>query len=654
VNSDCDDLNACTLDACVQGKCERDVAPDGDAKDQKDGDCSRTVCKLGIASEVVDNGDVPDDDEECTLDSCENGVAFNKPVLDGTKCKIGAGSGTCTAGKCLVLCTASNATIQCNDQNPCTSDACVECTLPECGGKGICENQGLSGMPTPGVSQQTGDCREHRCVEGKDTDAIDNFDIPVDGNFCTEDVCKNGEPANPPAAAGTACTSGGGTMCDGAGKCVDCLTAADCPTSSSVCYEPTCSFGSCTTAPAPAGTPLPASQQNKGDCRTYVCDGSGSTTSQADPTDIEDDGNTCTSEVCSGTTPTHPKLPAGTACGTNGEVCSSSGICCTPTTCAAASKQCGSMSNGCGQVIDCGSCASGQVCTTSGQCCTPKTCQSGVSCGNISNGCGGTIACGACSAGDTCSGGTCGCANGYKSGSETDVDCGGLYCGKCILGQKCLAGSDCSSGFCADGVCCDTACAGNCRACTSIKTGVTTGTCANTTDGTDPDNECPYSAASTCGTTGFCKTGACEYYASGTTCSTATCSANVEYPADTCNGSGQCVDGGSNACGGSYVCSGSKCQSCSDGLKNGTETDVDCGGGGSCGKCANGKKCTGVADCTSGNCVDGVCCNTACTGTCLACNLSGTVGSCSPIAAGTDPANECPGNQSCNGAGGCN
>jgi hypothetical protein len=45
--------------------------------------------------------------------------------------------------------------------------------------------------------------------------------------------------------------------------------------------------------------------------------------------------------------------------------------------------------------------------------------------------------------------------------------------------------------------------------------------------------------------------------------------------------------------------------SCSDGIKNGTETDVDCGG--SCGPCGDGKGCVAAADCTSGDCINGQC-----------------------------------------------
>ena len=45
---------------------------------------------------------------------------------------------------------------------------------------------------------------------------------------------------------------------------------------------------------------------------------------------------------------------------------------------------------------------------------------------------------------------------------------------------------------------------------------------------------------------------------------------------------------------------------CSDGVKNGYETDLDCGGA-YCAKCGDGKNCMVAADCQSGDCVDGIC-----------------------------------------------
>ncbi len=74
-----------------------------------------------------------------------------------------------------------------------------------------------------------------------------------------------------------------------------------------------------------------------------------------------------------------------------------------------------------------------------------------------------------------------------------------------------------------------------------------------------------------------------------------------------------------------------------------------------------GASCSAESECASGFCVDGVCCNTTCTGTCEACGsgTTGTPGTCAPITAGTDPDNECAADAAqcrsgtCNGSGAC-
>jgi hypothetical protein len=55
----------------------------------------------------------------------------------------------------------------------------------------------------------------------------------------------------------------------------------------------------------------------------------------------------------------------------------------------------------------------------------------------------------------------------------------------------------------------------------------------------------------------------------------------------------------------------------------------------------NGTTCGAGDECNSGQCVDGVCCESSCAGTCESCNLPGSVGKCAAIAAGQDPAKEC-------------
>jgi hypothetical protein len=68
-----------------------------------------------------------------------------------------------------------------------------------------------------------------------------------------------------------------------------------------------------------------------------------------------------------------------------------------------------------------------------------------------------------------------------------------------------------------------------------------------------------------------------------------------------------------------------------------------------------GVACTATAQCASGNCVDGVCCNTTATtcGQCNACNVPGTVGTCAPTSGGAcSDGNACTAGDVCS-AGAC-
>jgi hypothetical protein len=77
-----------------------------------------------------------------------------------------------------------------------------------------------------------------------------------------------------------------------------------------------------------------------------------------------------------------------------------------------------------------------------------------------------------------------------------------------------------------------------------------------------------------------------------------------------CSASADCVECITGADCASGVCDAptSKCLAagCKDGVKNGTETDVDCGGG-ACDACGPDKACAGDADCKGGSCVSGKC-----------------------------------------------
>ncbi len=98
------------------------------------------------------------------------------------------------------------------------------------------------------------------------------------------------------------------------------------------------------------------------------------------------------------------------------------------------------------------------------------------------------------------------------------------------------------------------------------------------------------------------------------------------------------------------ICDGlGKCTTCDDGIRNGNEVDIDCGGP-ECPRC-DGELCGGEPlGCQSGHCVDGVCCSTSCDKKCEACVVSLTgapSGRCAPVALGK------PDGSACNGLGGC-
>lgn len=54
-----------------------------------------------------------------------------------------------------------------------------------------------------------------------------------------------------------------------------------------------------------------------------------------------------------------------------------------------------------------------------------------------------------------------------------------------------------------------------------------------------------------------------------------------------------------------------------------------------------GRRCEVDPQCASDHCIDGVCCNEACSDPCVTCALPGAEGTCSPAAPGTDPHGDC-------------
>jgi hypothetical protein len=200
-------------------------------------------------------------------------------------------------------------------------------------------------------------------------------------------------------------------------------------------------------------------------------------------------------------------------------------------------------------------------------------------------------------------------------------------CGQRKNGQPCGTAADCESRQCVDGVCCESDCAGACRSCNLPGS---PGRCLTVAPGApDPHRTCQDLGPAACSTNGVCDgNGSCQSYAAGTVCGKQGCVAGAYTPPPTCNASGQCVASRSRTCN-PFVCNGDTCfTACS--------TDEQCVAGefcvhGSCGLKPKGADCTTAKECQSGFCAQGVCCDSACTEACMACDLTASAGTCSGV-----------------------
>lgn len=145
-----------------------------------------------------------------------------------------------------------------------------------------------------------------------------------------------------------------------------------------------------------------------------------------------------------------------------------------------------------------------------------------------------------------------------------------------------------------------------------------TGTCTNATNVCASDGNCD----------GF---GGCKPAASGAPCGSAACKNNAPS-SYACSGSGTCDENVAGKCD-PFLCQNGLCPTT-------CASDADCVSGAFCdgapngtckGQKTNGTPCTNGAECSSTQCVDGFCCDQACGEQCLACDVTGKLGTCSPV-----------------------
>ncbi|HRI68798.1 MAG TPA: hypothetical protein PK156_31430, partial [Polyangium sp.] len=393
-------------------------------------------------------------------------------------------------------------------------------------------------------------------------------------------------------------------------------------------------------------------------------------------------GSSCTDKIRNGTE-TDVDC-GGLTCGPcgNGKRCEVSADCqsqlcndlCLKASCGDGVKNGDESGEDCGG--SCAPCAVGLPCNKETDCqtssCMNDVCQEATCSDMVTNGvetgvdCGGVVCPSCmnlekCAINDDCQSSVCKdmvcqaptCLDDVQNGNETDLNCGGTQCAVCPLGKQCLIDADCvtkhcvagtcemkeigtvcaqgvecASTFCVDGVCCDNECVGECHACTAAKKGAgADGTCGLIAIDGDPDEEC-----------------ADEECADATTL-------NVNR---VCDGNGACKVGLSQDCG-AYVCvNGASCPTTCL-LDADCQVNFYCDGANQCvAKKATGQTCGGTSECSSDFCVDGYCCESACTELCKSCGLMGFAGLCVNIPLNeTDTNPVCGGTDVCNGSGLC-
>ena len=313
----CDDGNLCTDDSCTaDGGCLHapNDLPCNDFNECSLSDkCSAGACKPGPSLNC-------NDDEICTTDACDpqQGCVHNLntlPCNDDDVCTI---NDHCQLGTCT-----GSVQLNCDDGNPCTADSCQA-------GAG-CQFTPTQGDCSDGTECTTGD----HCVNGFCIAA--GFMDCDDANLCTNDAC---DPA-------TGCTHVANELpCDDADACttVDLCAAKECVGFGSPDCDDSnlCTDDSCDPAVGcvHAANELDCNDGNKctpfDKCVDKQCVGTGAVDC--------DDGNVCTDESC--------QPQEGCVFVHNAEPCSDNNVCTVTDICADGQCQPGDALD-CDDQVDC-------------------------------------------------------------------------------------------------------------------------------------------------------------------------------------------------------------------------------------------------------------------------------------------------------------
>ena len=556
-------------------------------------------------------------DADCAMATCIGNKCYDSScrdnILNNTETDIDCGGAACPACKDGRACGQSS---DCINGNPCIKGICFDSgcnnqkkdgheTGTDCGGDQCPACDALQGC------KQTADCKTgNTCIDNTTLTPCDDATSSCQTNTgtCYPDTCRNGNLD----VRETDIDCGGG-LCLPCAVSKHCAQNSDCA-AGNVCIAGTCYVNTC------ADTKIDGSETDQ-DCGGSACPACTKGLNCNVASDCQ--ANTpCTGGKCGDPACFNKQLDPGETgldCG---------GVVCPPCDIAQPCKikeDCKSLN------CDTGNCAQ-PSCTDSAQ----NGAETGLNCGDPAGQCkrcGTGIGC----TGDTsCDSNHCdtinkvclaaSCTDGRLNGDETGLDCGGtcalvspyLRCddlGPCRSDQDCksfvcLVDATTKRGVCQVPTCSDTATNGdetdlNCGG--SCATSSATGLCQ---------------LSQRCKTDHDCATGLnCLDFA----CQTPLCKDGIQDGGETwidcggtCNG---CPDGkpcdadtpthsdcASLVCGSDGTCAQ---PSCNDNVQNGAETGLNCGGG-SCGKCPDGLGCKLADDCSSGVCNQNKCAAPTC------------------------------------------
>ena len=549
------------------------------------GDGSTTTRIMGDGGQCVSSchqGDPCGGNSACASGTCTGGICVDPSCADGTK------DGTETAADCGGTCAACVDGTACVVNGDCTSKLCDPtkkvCDAPTAsdGVKNGTESDTDCGGSGSGEADHAPACADGKmCATGSD---CADKECGANGT-CTPSTCKDG------VQNGTETAPDCGGMCSACADGLGCATNKDCTSKSCdvagtmKCLAPTSSdkIQNGNETDADCGSSGSGEDTKAPPCAdTLKCNVSG------DCADKECGANgTCTPSSCKDGVQNGTET--GTDCGGVCSACADGVGCAANTDCT--SKSCDingtklclqptssdKIQNGNETDTDCGSSGTGED-TKAPACADSLKCGAGTDC--IDKECGANGTCTAAS-----------CKDGVQNGTETGTDCGGT-CNACADTLGCKVDADCTSKHC------DIGNTNKCLVPTSTD-GRQNGNETDTDCGSDGTGETTH--AGPCLDGKKCVKGAdCidEVCGANLTCSAPTCSDKVKNGSETGVDCGDTAVTGCPACGDGMGCNPattpSDCSSLvcnaatktctaptsSDGTQNGNESDVDCGSSG--------------------------------------------------------------------------